>query len=103
MQSRRAFLAAAAATPLLYPVVKHAQRRSTTPLPVDGGRRLPNVAMETHDGRQVRFYDDLVKDKMVVVNMMYANCTKLCPPNTANLLRVQEALQERVGKDVFMY
>jgi protein SCO1/2 len=103
MQSRRAFLAAAAATPLLYPVVKHATTRTPTPLPVDDGRRLPNVALETHDGRQVRFYDDLVKDRLVVVNMMYANCSNLCPPNTANLMRVQEALQDHMGEDVFMY
>jgi len=103
MKSRRAFLAAAAAAPLLYPVVKHASTRAATPLPPDNGRRLPNVALETHDGRQVRFYDDLVKDRLVVVNMMYANCTNLCPPNTANLLRVKEILQDHVGKDVFMY
>jgi protein SCO1/2 len=105
MKSRRAFLAAAAATPLLYPVARHAYTRTSapTPLPVDDGRRLPNVALETHDGRQVRFYDDLVKDRMVVINMMYANCSNLCPPNTANLLRVQETLQDHVGKDVFMY
>ena len=103
MKSRRTFLAAAAATPLLYPLYKHANTRAATPLPPDNGRRLPNVALETHDGRQVRFYDDLVKDRLVVVNMMYANCTNLCPPNTANLLRVKEMLQDHVGKDVFMY
>jgi len=103
MKSRRAFLAAAAATPLLYPVLKHAGSRTPDPLPADDGRRLPNVTLETHEGRQVRFYDDLVKDRLVVVNMMYANCSNLCPPNTANLLQVQEALREHMGKDVFMY
>ncbi len=103
MKSRRAFLAAAAATPLLYPLVKFGMTQAATPLPADQGRHLPNVILETHDGRQVRFYDDLVKDRLVVVNMMYANCSKLCPPNTANLLRVQEVLRDHVGKDVFMY
>jgi len=103
MKSRRSFLAAAAAAPLLYPAVKYANTRTPTPLPVDDGRHLPNVALETHDGRHVRFYDDLVKDRMVVINMMYANCTNLCPPNTANLMQVQEALQDHMGKDVFMY
>jgi len=103
MKSRRAFLAAAAATPLLYPVFKHAGSRTPAPLPLEDGRRLPNVTLETHEGRQVRFYDDLVKDRLVVVNMMYANCSNLCPPNTANLLQVQEALREHMGKDVFMY
>jgi protein SCO1/2 len=103
MKSRRAFLAAAAAAPLLYPVFKHAGPRTPVPLPEDDGRHLPNVTLETHEGRQVRFYDDLVKDRMVVINMMYANCSNLCPPNTANLLQVQQALRDRMGKEVFMY
>lgn len=105
MKSRRTFLAAAVATPLLYPALKHAGMGmpAPTPLPVDDGRGVPNVALQTHDGRHVRFQQDLVKDRLVVVNMMYANCSNLCPPNTANLLRVQELLGERVGRDVFMY
>lgn len=103
MESRRAFLAAAAATPLSYPFIRHAATGKPASLPQDDGHRLPNVALDTHDGRRVRFYDDLVKGRLVVVNMMYANCSNLCPPNTANLLRVQHALRERVGKDVFMY
>lgn len=105
MKSRRTFLAAAVAAPLLYPVLRQADTHAAapTPLPVDDGHGLPNVALQTHDGRQVRFNDDLVKDRLVVVNMMYANCTNLCPPNTANLLKVQQMLGERVGKDVFMY
>ena len=103
MKSRRTFLAAAAAAPLLYPAIKYANTSEATPLPPDDGRHLPNVALQTHEGRHVRFYDDLVRDRMVVVNMMYANCTNVCPPNTANLLRVQQALQDRMGKDVFMY
>src|SRR5262245_52567344 len=28
---------------------------------------LPNVALVTHDGRPVRFYDDLVKDRKVEI------------------------------------
>ncbi|WP_379722427.1 SCO family protein [Massilia jejuensis] len=72
-------------------------------MPAVEGRGVPNVALLTHEGRHVRFQDDLVRDRLVVVNMMYANCTNLCPPGTANLLRVQELLGPRVGRDVFMY
>lgn len=100
MNSRRFFLAAAA-TPLLLPVIEGA--RTVSPPAREDARRLPNVALETHDGRQVRFYDELVKGRLVVINMMYANCSKSCPTNTANLLRVQEALKEHVGRDIFMY
>jgi protein SCO1/2 len=104
MNTRRTFLATAAAAPLLYPIVRHAQKEAqAAQLAPSDGPYLPNVVLQTHDGRAVRFYDDLVKGRMVVLNMMYANCSNLCPPNTANLLQVQEALGRRVGREVFMY
>lgn len=64
---------------------------------------LPNVPLMTHEGRKVRFYDDLVKDKIVVINFMYAKCEGICPGITTNLVRVQRLLGDRVGKDIFMY
>jgi protein SCO1/2 len=64
---------------------------------------IPNVALKTHTGATVRFYDDLVRDKLVVINMMYAGCSNACPPTTQNLLRVRQMLGSRVGKDIFMY
>ncbi|MEM7200670.1 MAG: hypothetical protein AAF628_10415 [Planctomycetota bacterium] len=39
-------------------------------------RRFPNVELRTHDGRSVRFYDDLVRGKIVALNFMYVACTK---------------------------
>lgn len=65
---------------------------------------FPNALLRTHDGRQVRFYDDVIKgNKIVVFNMMYTVCANICPPNTANLLRVQALLGDRVGRDIFFY
>ena len=65
---------------------------------------FPNALLSTHDGRQVRFYDDVIKgNKIVVLNMMYTVCANICPPNTANLLRVQALLGDRVGRDIFFY
>ena len=66
-------------------------------------RHLPNVELMTQDGKRVYFYDDLVKDKIVVINFMYAHCEKLCPTMTANLVRVQKLLHDRIGHDIFMY
>jgi len=37
-------------------------------------RHLPNVVLETHEGKTVRFYDDLIKGKIVAINFMYATC-----------------------------
>jgi protein SCO1/2 len=64
---------------------------------------FPNVVLQSHDGRTVHFYDDLIAGKTVVINFMYVHCEALCPLMTTNLLKVQELLGERVGRDVFMY
>jgi protein SCO1 len=64
---------------------------------------FPNVTLYTHEGKAVKFYDDLICGKLVAINMMYAQCEGICPGMTQNLLRVQERLGDRVGRDVFMY
>ena len=64
---------------------------------------FPNFELITHEGKRVKFYDDLIKDKIVVINFMYAQCEGICVPITANLKRVQKLLGNRVGRDIFMY
>jgi protein SCO1/2 len=66
-------------------------------------RYFPNVELTTHEGKKVRFYDDLIKDKIVVINFMYAQCEGICPGITANLVKVQKILGDRIGRDIFMY
>lgn len=68
-----------------------------------GGPKFPNVPLVTYDGKVVRFYDDLVKGKKVLINFMYVRCGEICPGMTANLKQVQKEFGDRVGKDVFMY
>lgn len=65
--------------------------------------RFPNVVLRTHEGKAVRFYDDLLRGKVVAINMMYARCEGICPRMTTNLLKVQELLGDRLGRDVHMY
>lgn len=64
---------------------------------------FPNVELVTHEGKKVRFYDDLIKDKTVVINFFYARCEGICPTVTTNLVRVQERLRNRVGRDIFIF
>lgn len=63
---------------------------------------LPNVPVLTHRGEAVRFYDDLVRGKLVIVSFTYTRCNGSCPRTGANLVRVQELLGERAGRDVFL-
>jgi protein SCO1 len=68
-----------------------------------GAQLIPNVALRTHDNVPVRFYDDLVKGKQVIINMMYAHCEAFCPMITARLVDVHRKLQARMGRDLFIY
>jgi protein SCO1 len=64
---------------------------------------LPNVPLLTHEGKQVRFYDDLMKGKIVTLNFFYTKCDEICPGVTANLAAVQKLLGPDVGTKLFMY
>jgi copper(I)-binding protein/cytochrome oxidase Cu insertion factor (SCO1/SenC/PrrC family) len=64
---------------------------------------FPNVPLVTQDGEKVRFFDDLIEGKVVAINFIYTTCPDTCPLETAQLLKVQEILGERLGKDVFFY
>lgn len=63
---------------------------------------FPNTILLTQDGRPVHFFDNLLKGKTVIVNFMFTTCTGICPAMTANLLKVQAYLGDRVGKDINM-
>jgi protein SCO1/2 len=66
-------------------------------------RYFPDVALTTHEGKRVRLYEDLIRDRCVVMNFMYARCQGICSPVTSNLLKVQALLADRIGRDIFMY
>ena len=66
-------------------------------------RYFPDVVLTTHQGKKVRFYEDLIKGKIVVLSLMYAECTGVCPIITSNLVKVQKRLGDRVGRDIFFY
>jgi protein SCO1 len=65
-------------------------------------RNFPNVKLQDQHGREVHFYDDLIKDKIVTINFFYAKCEGICPRVTANLAKAQKILGDRVGRDIFM-
>jgi len=64
---------------------------------------FPNIELMTQDGKKVHFYDDLIKDKIVAINLIYTHCQYSCPLETARLAQVQRILGDRVGKDIFFY
>jgi protein SCO1/2 len=48
------------------------------------------------------FYDDLVRDKVVLLNFFMMTCSEgRCPIAMANIRKVQDLLGDRMGRDVF--
>ena len=60
-----------------------------------GAGYFPNVTLTTQDGAPVRFYDDLVKGKIVAINLIYTTCKYACPLETARLSQVAKLLGDR--------
>lgn len=60
---------------------------------------VPDVTVFDQDGRQLRFYTDLVKNKVVVINFIFTTCTTICPPLAATFARVQTLAGDRSGRD----
>jgi protein SCO1 len=62
---------------------------------------FPNLPVVTQDGKTLRFYEDLLKGKIVVINFIYTSCQDICPIATARLAQVEEKLGEQMGRDFF--
>ena len=97
---RRNFLSMGLA-PLLLAGTAHAAQETGKSRVARGGF-LPNVPLLTQDGVKVNFYDDLVRDKIVLLNWFYVECADgLCPTAIARMREVQDVLGERMGRDIF--
>jgi protein SCO1/2 len=68
-----------------------------------GANYFPNIPLTDQNGRTFHLYDDLLKGKTVVVNLIYTQCKDSCPLETARLIQVRQMLGDHVGKDVFFY
>ena len=107
--NRRKMLATLAVAPLAVGVVGQAAGAENKFKVAESSREklqkryFPNFELTTHEGKKVHFYDDLIKDKIVVINFMYVKCQGVCMPVTMNLKRVQNLLGDRIGRDIFMY
>jgi len=62
---------------------------------------MPNLPVVTQDGKTLRFYDDVIKDKIVVVNFIYTTCPDICGLTTARLSQAEDKLGDMVGRDIF--
>jgi cytochrome oxidase Cu insertion factor (SCO1/SenC/PrrC family) len=62
---------------------------------------VPDVGVFDQEGHRIRFYTDLIKGKVVVVSFIYTSCTGTCTLQGKQLVKLQRALGERLGREVF--
>ena len=59
-----------------------------------------NLEVIDQDGNRLRFYDDVLKDKVVAINFIFTNCQGACPLMTQNMSMVRDMLGLELGKDI---
>jgi len=68
-----------------------------------GADYFPDYVLTNHLGEDVRFFTDLIKDKIVLVSFIYTSCPDACPLETSKLRQLYQLLEDRMGKDIFFY
>jgi len=63
---------------------------------------FPDLVLLDQDGRKVRFYSDLIKDKVIVLSFFYTSCTYTCTMQGKVFSKLQSLLGDRLGKSVFL-
>lgn len=67
-----------------------------------GRVEIPDLLVRDHEGRKVRFYSDLIKDKVVVLSFFYTSCIYVCTTQGQTFSGLQSLLGDRLGKSVFL-
>jgi protein SCO1/2 len=63
---------------------------------------IPDLTVIDQNGEPRKFYSDLVKGRVVIINFIYTTCTAICPMSGKNFSRLQTLLGDRLGRDVFL-
>ena len=51
---------------------------------------IPDAPVLDQNGKELKFYSDLVKNKTVAINFIFTTCTAICPSLAATFRRVQQ-------------
>ncbi|MCJ7589819.1 MAG: SCO family protein [Woeseiaceae bacterium] len=56
-----------------------------------------NLELINQNGETVRFFEDVLKDKVVVINFVFTNCQGACPLMTHKLSLVRDQFEDKIG------
>jgi len=59
-----------------------------------------NLELVNQDGETVRFFDDVLRDKVVVISFIFTNCQGACPLVTHKLTLVRDRMEGMLGKSL---
>jgi protein SCO1/2 len=60
-----------------------------------------DLELVTQNGEAVRFYSDVLKDRVVLINFIFTRCEDACPLLVHKLIKVKELLGDKVGDTVY--
>ena len=60
-----------------------------------------DLKVVTHEGEELRFYSDILKDKLVVIGFIYTECPT-AQPALMTFFRLQKRFGDRLGKDIML-
>ncbi|MGH9968679.1 MAG: SCO family protein [Pyrinomonadaceae bacterium] len=61
-----------------------------------------DVELMNQNGEKMRLYSDLLKGRVVVINSFFATCNGSCLPMNRNMEKIQEAMGDRMGRQVYL-
>jgi protein SCO1 len=67
-----------------------------------GHRYFTDVPLVDQDGKTVRLYSDLIRDRVVVIHAFFSSCKNTCPVMMSTYQKLQEHLGARLGRDVLL-
>ena len=63
---------------------------------------LADAELLDQDGNRLRFRSDVVKDRLVVIDVFYTTCPLVCPILSATFSDLQDLIGDRLGREVFL-
>jgi protein SCO1/2 len=65
-------------------------------------RYFTDTVLMNQNGENVRFYSDLLKNRIVVINTFFTECVSVCPLLNRNMQAIQDWLGDRLNRDVLL-
>ncbi|MDH4567139.1 SCO family protein [Pseudomonas sp. BN414] len=79
------------------PAAQTLKARGTT----DAQTYFTDTLLRDQNGQEVRFYSDVLKGRLVMLNVIFTHCNDACPLITRKLKEVRDAMGEDLAKQVY--